>query len=1361
MMVSRPPKESIFTCALMVIVTHLFLSIMIQLENYLFYIFQFEDGVQTLFSFLLLLPFCQLQHLSFAFILGFFCLPFLPFNPLRWVYLLIVSCVNLYLVVNQIFFPIFFDHFQLSFSEGHVASFASLWDSIVAEMGLPFYINLTVWLVIELLLIQQITKFNFVPMAKNWSVTKIRQSTALKLVLLIVLISNLVIGFNRKNYNLEKHAVFTLINSCFSSTQEVQLKPSAYTANIYERHFDTDSEIADKNQLVFAAAEKIRSRSRPPNIIMIVLESVGSVQLFDDGTIKEEFAPNLASMSDHMIIFDSIYSTFPGTIRSHVPTITGGHTITWGSVYEELSFKYNGPTIISELKKHGYKTALFSAQNFETENMDEFYENIEYNYLFEPNLGSDAFREDNEIHSWGVREDAITKLMVDWIDKRVNEPSPFFIQFLTVSTHHPYGIPDRYKKLLDGKDRYSRYYSSLHYNDHVINSFITDLKRRNVLDNTIILITGDHGQAFGKRHRKNFTHKNYIYEENIKSFLIVLDFKSINENILSRATGTMGDLMPSILSLVNLPIPNDLLGENLFSPHRSERIAYFHKNANPELLGLKDGKWKFIVNKIGEPNPELYNLTDDPAEQNNLADSHQNQVSVYRDLCVQWYIQTNEKYTSRLRNFNFTGGRGLTLDDITEPGPKVLTFGYRKNGKFHEQKEVHPYEQIIAWTRVVEYPEDKEIQYQWISPTGVHYNSNFTIRSDWSKCWSKYRGPLPLDEGKWTLRLYDSGNFLIGGNFMVSSQAKLSERLESKLPVNLSTMIGHLKILNEEGDHDILEPVSLSKNEPVYIQSFWEPRKSVLNIEYEWISPSGDIFREIDRLKGTTLFKKSSISLPLEVGRWHVNIKTKDGIKLAESDFVVSDNSVPISSYLPARYKKRLTWPELDGDKEELTISFVHFNDLHANYHPRKFNDNESFSPLSLIRGFYDQVKAENPYTIFCSGGDEMEKGSLIDLVSKGESTIEIYKHVGLHFRAVGNHDFAYSEDQIKRFLDVPGDVPLCANQSLGESFIRFDIGTIRCGVFGMVGKPWNEQDKQFTGKYYNSISARYDYVNQARKIVARHRDSVDILFMISHLGYKSDKKIGSRVSGIDLIIGGHSHTVLETESISNHGTIIVQAGAWGDYVGRLDISINMNTRKIMSHNYELFDVNPQNMKPSLHLENKIRSILKKYDHPDYYNIGNLSKPLDKHEIAKISVDATVNILNTDAVLIDVESIWETPTIGTQDAQNFLDCYKVEIEPPGTHGFNSMCTAEISGADLAIIKNAKDPRFYVKFPPSIIPGKTYKIALQRRTAFGINDFFSDVSELSSIRFEMETWQILSNYATSCNDEGLPLNNCAE
>ena len=98
------------------------------------------------------------------------------------------------------------------------------------------------------------------------------------------------------------------------------------------------------------------------------------------------------------------------------------------------------------------------------------------------------------------------------------------------------------------------------------------------------------------------------------------------------------------------------------------------------------------------------------------------------------------------------------------------------------------------------------------------------------------------------------------------------------------------------------------------------------------------------------------------------------------------------------------------GSGQAFTLTLVHFNDLHARYHPRIY-DGEKVSPLALIKGFYESVKAENPCTLFVSAGDEIEKGCVADTVSRGRSTLDVYKALGLDLRVLGNHDFAYGLD--------------------------------------------------------------------------------------------------------------------------------------------------------------------------------------------------------------------------------------------------------------------------------------------------------------------------------------------------------------
>jgi len=398
------------------------------------------------------------------------------------------------------------------------------------------------------------------------------------------------------------------------------------------------------------------------------------------------------------------------------------------------------------------------------------------------------------------------------------------------------------------------------------------------------------------------------------------------------------------------------------------------------------------------------------------------------------------------------------------------------------------------------------------------------------------------------------------------------------------------------------------------------------------------------------------------------------------------------------------------------TISFVHFNDFHAHYHPRNY-DGRRLSPLSLIRGYRDQVKAENPNTLFCSAGDEMEKGSLAELLSHGAATIEIYKELGLDLRAVGNHDFAYGLETLKRFVTEPGGVVLCANHAVATNFHQVEVDGVRIGVFSMVGRPWDERDEQYDGPFFKGVDCRYDFVTVAREIIQKHRHQVDLLFLLSHLGLDTDQEVAAAAPG-------------------------------------LDVMVNRTSRKMAGYHYTITAVEPRNMTPNLKLEEKIREICGRYDAKPEVPIATLSRALSKTEVAKLAGEAAMAVLKTDAAVIDVDTVWGTLAAGPATRQDLLDCFRVEIQPAGTHGFNSIMTANVLARDWQAMKGKDKGRFIFVGEPRARRQETLRVALQRRTAMGIRSLFPQAAAPGSLQFEMEMWELLAKHLASQKTPGL-------
>ncbi len=1379
---NQPPSRWYSLAAIGII--HWLLCLIIQYENFFLHLYSPRlDGFLPLVKFLLAVPFNQSEHVIVSVLMA---APIMFIPRRRWMlglYYFFLLALMLWLVIDQVLFATFFDHFRFSFSEGQMADLKSLRGSIIAELRPVFYFNLVIWAILARLLHRAIFRpdkpmrlFYYERMGGTRNYTAAWRTLAAGYALL-----NIVIDPRIANHNLDHHATLTLVRSWWHTRQPPQQAAVLEERDLYALKFGQSGIDRPLQERLAAIAGKISNRDQRPNLIFIVLESVGSLQLFRDDKLSATVTPNLYALRDRMIAFTDIYSLFPGTIRSHVPMITGGRTITWGSVFKEYSYPLYAPNLITELKKLDYATALISAGDFKTENMRGFYQNLPYDHVFEPGAADERYVKSNEISSWGIKEDAIRELTVDWLEKSWPRRQPFFVHFMTISTHHPYNVPAGYRGPFTDTDHQSNYYNALHYNDSVIGRLLDDLRTRKLLDDTLICVVGDHGEAFGERHPRNFTHKNFIYEENIKTFFIVLDPRGNVPPLTIDRPGYIGDLMPTMLSLLGAPIPQDIFGQDLFAADYQPRIRYFHKNTEPELWGLRDGNWKFIARKVGERQPELYDLQADPGESRNLASSHPQQCDLYYQLCQQWYIQTNDDYTAHLQEYKVSGGRGLTIEELSTPGPKILAFGVKPPDRdFEELPAIHPHEDLYVWTQWVSYPQDKTLIYRWTSPAGAHYDTEFRVKSDWSTTWVKYGGELPLQSGMWSLAIRDGNEELISGTFQVNDQARLNHPQQSTLPRLQSIAImpfsaqptpsddtsgsneGKIQSAtpnkeefpraDEGSELDQDEAESPSVTPPLIgfkAYTGWGSMPNRYGLTFEWHHPNGQIFPVFAYLEAnqTICVGDMPFAAPSE-GRCKVVIRTADGVYLGQKEFSPGAVMTAQSNAKPG---------DASADKEIQLLTFIHINDLHANYQPRRYQE-QMVSPLSLIRGYYDQVKAGNPYTVFCSAGDEMEKGSLVELLSRGQSTLEIFKVLGLDVRAIGNHDFAYGLEMVRKFATEPGDVTLCANQfSIGKDYHEFSVGKIRVGIFSMVGYPWDERDKQYVGQYLPEINCRYDWDVLARELIAAHRHKVDILVFLSHLGIELDRRIGDQVAGLDVIIGGHSHTLIAKPIVTKSGAIIVHAGAFGQYLGHLDLRFDLTARKILDYNYAAIKVDPQTMSPNLALEQKIAAILRQYGPEVDQPFCSVIQPHDKPMMATLLGQAAITCLNADAAIIDVGTVWETLSPGPVNRQNLLDCFKVELQPSGTHGFNSIYSVRIDGQQLLDFQQQIPQRFiYHGLTNNIDPRKIYLLALQRRTIRLIADHQFPLKLHVEPVFEGEAWEIIARLGSIKTSRGQAL-----
>ena len=460
-------------------------------------------------------------------------------------------------------------------------------------------------------------------------------------------------------------------------------------------------------------------------------------------------------------------------------------------------------------------------------------------------------------------------------------------------------------------------------------------------------------------------------------------------------------------------------------------------------------------------------------------------------------------------------------------------------------------------------------------------------------------------------------------------------------------------------------------------------------------------------------------------------------------------------------------WPMCDGQSPVQKISFVHLSDMHANYNP----GSDGTSPMSRVRGYYQAVKKENPFTVFTDGGDDFEKGSIAEQLSHGDSTREVVFAMGYDVRTLGNHDFAWGIKELLLFSHDPKAVVLSTNTRINRQmdsplhdipagftdFTILSVGCVKIGFFGLTARPYGIDGQQHNGPVYPDLPALamdFDFVGISKRIIAEYRQQVDVLVLVSHMGLTDDIAIAEQTDGIDLILGGHSHSVLE-KPMRVKDTAIVHVGAGAEYVGRYDLFYDVQRKAVTGNQFQLVANTPEKMPADAGMEKAVADILHPYRQALSEEVTEVKNDQLPRDIALIAARAAVEKLRVDAAFVSIGSVWQDWRAGGLTRQDILDAFRVEREPVGTPGTSSLYLMEITGADLLHARTVLNDAAYWG-PAKIDPFGVYTLALQKNQAFNQQQLFSRSIGIAQPRPVAELWEVVANFAGDLSSRNLGL-----
>ncbi len=272
-------------------------------------------------------------------------------------------------------------------------------------------------------------------------------------------------------------------------------------------------------------------------------------------------------------------------------------------------------------------------------------------------------------------------------------------------------------------------------------------------------------------------------------------------------------------------------------------------------------------------------------------------------------------------------------------------------------------------------------------------------------------------------------------------------------------------------------------------------------------------------------------------------------------------------------------------------LTILHSNDLHGDFTAQQVDD-RLVGGVSRLSGYVQKVRREEENVLYAISGD-MFQGSLIDSEYKGVSTIEIMNMLTPDVATLGNHEIDYGIGHLL-FLEKCARFPIInanlyikgSHTRLFRSHIILEIGGMRILFIGIL-----TEEVLAKAKKEAHIGALVD-VHEAAAEVGRICDSyrtedIDFTVLLTHIGFEADKELAALLDpawGVDVIIGGHSHTLM-TEPCVVAGIPIVQAATGTDQIGRFDILVDTEQNAIESYQWELIPIDEAHCPRDMALE--------------------------------------------------------------------------------------------------------------------------------------------------------------------------------
>lgn len=279
-------------------------------------------------------------------------------------------------------------------------------------------------------------------------------------------------------------------------------------------------------------------------------------------------------------------------------------------------------------------------------------------------------------------------------------------------------------------------------------------------------------------------------------------------------------------------------------------------------------------------------------------------------------------------------------------------------------------------------------------------------------------------------------------------------------------------------------------------------------------------------------------------------------------------------------------------------FTILHSNDMHGDFLAESMGgEGELIGGLALLSDYVRRVRKEEENVLYVIAGD-MVQGSIIDSEYRGISTIEIMNYLAPDVVSLGNHELDYGLPHLL-FLEKMANFPVVNanlyikkyNKRLMQPYHIINMAGFDIMFIGIVTDAVLASLKM--DREIGTFISLEEASAEVGKICNAYKDEdIDLTILLTHIGFESDQQLAALLNpqwGVDMIIGGHSHTILEKPELVND-VLITQAGTGTDQIGRFDIVVDDDTNSIVEWKWQLIPIDNSMAKPDEELQEYIDS---------------------------------------------------------------------------------------------------------------------------------------------------------------------------